>query len=177
MLKPFLLGAAIAGIAIAGSPVEVNARTVYSVTSTTSRKAPQNPAQPSESLDAIEQSIFRQINEYRVSRGLPKLTWNEDIARQARLHSQNMASKAIPFGHANFDDRAKDLKKSVGYQLVAENVAYMTNRPNLANVAVQTWINSAKHRDNIEGSYNLTGIGVSRSATGEVYFTEIFVHK
>jgi uncharacterized protein YkwD len=31
------------------------------------------------------------------------------------------------------------------------------------------------HRKNIEGPYEVTGIGVARNAQGEVYFTQIFV--
>ena len=177
MLKPLGMGAAIAGIAIVGYTVPTDAQTVSSVGSSTSRKAPAIVAQASESTSEIEQSIFQQINQYRISRGLSALTWNAEIAKQARLHSRDMASRSTPFGHGNFDRRAKALNSLLNYQSVAENVAYMTNRRNLATVAVKAWIESAKHRDNIEGNYNLTGIGVSHSATGEVYFTEIFVRK
>jgi uncharacterized protein YkwD len=177
MLKPFLLGAAVAGLSFVNVATKVDARTVNSVKSTTSHQTPITLAQASEATSEIEQSIFQQINEYRVGKGLPKLTWNSELAKQARSHSENMANKATPFGHGGFNQRAKDLTKAIGYERIAENVAYMTKRRNLADVAVTAWINSGKHRHNIEGNFSMTGIGVSHSATGEVYFTEIFVHK
>jgi len=40
---------------------------------------------------------------------------------------------------------------------------------------VRGWLESRAHRENIDGSYNLTGIGVARNAAGEVFFTQIFV--
>ena len=34
---------------------------------------------------------------------------------------------------------------------------------------------SPAHRENLEGPYDLTGIGVARSRSGEVFFTQFFV--
>jgi uncharacterized protein YkwD len=177
MLKSSLAGAAIALIAIGGHTTEVSARPVYSVAPATVRNLQARATQVSESISEIEQSIFRQINEYRANKGLPALTWNADMAEQARQHSANMANGSIPFGHLGFDQRAKTLNKALGYEAVSENVAYMTTRANMATIAAQSWINSEKHRKNIEGKYTLTGIGVSRSETGHYYFTEMFVRK
>ncbi len=36
------------------------------------------------------------------------------------------------------------------------------------------WLRSPGHRENIEGAYDLTGIGVARSRQGVYYFTQLF---
>lgn len=177
MLKSSLAGAAVALVAIVGNTTQAGAQPAYSVAPATARTLQARATQVSDSVAQIEQSIVQQINAYRQSKGLPTLTWNADMAEQARQHSANMAKGSVPFGHLGFDQRAKSLNKALGYQAVSENVAYMTTRANMATIAVQSWINSEKHRKNIEGRFNLTGIGVSRSATGEVFFTQMFVNK
>lgn len=177
MLKSSLAGAAVALMAIVGNTTQAGAQPAHSVAPATARTLQARATQVYDSVTQIEQSIVQQINAYRQSKGLPNLTWNADMAEQARQHSANMAKGSIPFGHLGFDQRAKSLNKALGYQAVSENVAYMTTRANMASIAVQSWINSEKHRKNIEGRFNLTGIGVSRSATGEVFFTQMFVNK
>ena len=37
------------------------------------------------------------------------------------------------------------------------------------------WLASRAHRENLDGPYDLTGIGVARSRSGEVFFTQFFV--
>ena len=46
-----------------------------------------------------------------------------------------------------------------------------------AKQVVNMWLNSDGHRKNIEGNYNLTGIGVVKGKDGALYFTQIFVNK
>jgi uncharacterized protein YkwD len=54
-------------------------------------------------------------------------------------------------------------------------VAFNQGHRDPAAVAVQGWLESPGHRENIEGPYELTGVGVASNAKGEVYFTQIFV--
>lgn len=44
-----------------------------------------------------------------------------------------------------------------------------------ATAAVQGWIKSTGHRQNMEGNFNLTGIGVATNAKGQYYFTQMFI--
>ncbi|BDI19931.1 hypothetical protein ANSO36C_57330 [Nostoc cf. commune SO-36] len=67
---------------------------------------------------AIEQSVFTQINNYRVSQGLAKLTRNSDIDTQARIHSKNMANGTVAFGHTGFTERVKAI--GITYNAAAE---------------------------------------------------------
>ncbi len=127
------------------------------------------------SLASLEQQTFDRVNAYRASRGLPSLKWNESIAEQARRHSEDMASGAVGFGHEGFDARMHQLVKRVMWTSVAENVFMLLNMSDPAAVAVGGWIDSPGHRQNIEGDYNLTGLGIARAENGSLYFTQIFV--
>jgi uncharacterized protein YkwD len=126
---------------------------------------------------SIEQAVFNKINQYRQGRNLPPLTWNNSISSQARIHSQNMASGAVPFSHNGFQQRVQEIAKVIPYSAAAENVAYNRGYADPAANAVQGWLNSSGHLRNILGSYNLTGIGVARNSRGEYYFTQIFIRK
>ncbi len=122
----------------------------------------------------LEKLVFEQINQYRVSHGLSRLTLNTNISRQARIHSQNMAQGTVPFSHQGFERRVKAIP--LNYNSAAENVAFNLGYSNPANQAVIGWLNSPGHLKNIQGKYNLTGIGVAVNNRGEVYLTQIFLH-
>ncbi|MDJ0846006.1 CAP domain-containing protein [Crocosphaera sp.] len=126
-------------------------------------------------LIALEQEINRRVNQYRLSNNLPPLTMNAEISYVARQHSRDMASKKATFSHDGFDNRAKAVGKTIPYQSFAENLAYIKGYPDLADVAVKGWINSPGHRKNMEGNFNLTGVGIAKNADGEYYFTQLFL--
>ena len=128
-------------------------------------------------LDTIKQSVYTQINQYRKSRKLPPLSLNSTISKQATNHSQAMAQKQVPFSHDGFDGRVQAIGKVIPYSSAAENVAYNQGHSDPAKVAVDGWLKSPGHRQNIEGQLNLTGIGVARNAAGEYYFTQIFIKR
>ncbi len=132
-------------------------------------------SQDGQFLIALEQEINRRVNQYRLSKNLPPLTMNAEISHVARLHSQDMASKKTTFSHDGFDKRAKTVGKTIPYQSFAENLAYVKGYPDLADVAVKGWINSPGHRKNMEGNFNLTGIGIAKNSEGEYYFTQLFL--
>jgi uncharacterized protein YkwD len=129
---------------------------------------------PSTELLQREREVHRLINQYRISKNLPPLDANEIIIRQARIHSHAMAHKKVPFGHNGFRKRVKRISRSVTYRTASENVAYNKGYSNCSLQAVQSWLDSTKHRKNIMGSYRLTGIGVARNPEGGYYFTQIF---
>ncbi|BAY61524.1 allergen V5/Tpx-1 family protein [Calothrix brevissima NIES-22] len=122
---------------------------------------------------ALEKSVFDKVNRYRVSVGLPKLSLNASITRQARIHSQNMASGKVPFSHQGFKQRVTVLP--IIYSSAGENVAFNQGYSDPASQAIVGWLNSPGHLKNIQGKYNLTGIGVAANQQGEVYLTQIFL--
>lgn len=128
-----------------------------------------------QSENKIEKEIFELVNEHRVKKGLPALEMNATIAAAAAKHSRNMASKRVSPGHSGFDDRMDKLLQQIkGSNATAENVAFGART---AQRVVDMWLDSKGHRKNIEGNYNLTGIGVSRSKDGTLYYTQIFIRK
>lgn len=125
------------------------------------------------SVAAIEKAVYNQVNQYRASRGLSSLTVNTRMSEQARIHSQNMASGKVAFGHQGFQQRVTAV--AIPYSSAAENVAYNQGYSDPATQAVQGWIKSSGHRQNMEGNFNLTGIGVATNAQGQYYFTQLFI--
>ncbi len=123
--------------------------------------------------DSLEVNAHNQVNAYRASKGLPALVWNDALANQARQHSASMANGQTAFGHDGFQERVKG--SGVTYQGAAENVAYNQGYNDPVTVAVEGWLKSPGHLQNIEGSYDTAGIGVARNAKGEIYLTQVFV--
>lgn len=131
-------------------------------------------AEPRTNTDtAIQNAILVHINEYRQKRSLSPLTMNNKIVREAKNHSLDMANHTMPFGHKYFNSRIDRLHAEIkNSNAGAENVAY--NYKDAQDV-VKNWIRSPGHRRNIEGNYNLTGIGIARDTKGKIYFTQIFL--
>jgi len=126
-------------------------------------------------LRDLENSVYEQINQYRLERGLQALKLDPLVSEQARIHSENMASGEVAFSHDGFRARVKIIDRQIPYRRAAENVAFNQGFPNPADRAILGWIDSPGHRRNIEGDFDLTGIGVARGRGGAYYFTQIFV--
>ena len=131
--------------------------------------------QTSASDATLERSIYSLVNRYRSEHGLRLLVLDPEISRVARRHSAAMAAHARGVGHEGFDDRVLILRRALATRRTAENVALNRGYRDPAFEAVRGWIASGGHRQNLEGPYEATGIGVARNPDGELYFTQIFV--
>ena len=133
------------------------------------------PKVETSSNSSMENAILANVNAYRRSKGLGALQMLSVATQQAYNHSRNMATGRTAFGHDGFDARVDAIRASIGSVYGwAENVAY----GNLsAKGVVDVWLNSPGHRKNIEGNYNLSGIGVYKDSEGTLYFTQIFLKK
>lgn len=126
-------------------------------------------------VSEFEQDILFHINQYRHSLGKASLQMNTAIAKEATKHSTNMAMRRTPFSHNGFQQRISQINSELGgVSASAENVA--EGRMSAKEV-VATWLKSAGHKKNIQGNYNLTGIGTATSSNGTIYFTQIFILK
>lgn len=122
---------------------------------------------------AIQNAILVYINEYRQQHGLAPLKMDNRIVNEAKKHSLDMANHRIPFGHKYFSSRIDILHNQIkDSNAGAENVAY--NYKDAQDV-VKNWLRSPGHKHNIDGNYNLTGIGIARDKNGKIYFTQIFL--
>ncbi|MCU0536954.1 MAG: CAP domain-containing protein [Hydrococcus sp. Prado102] len=127
------------------------------------------------SVAELERAIYQQVNQYRQSRKLPPLKLNSYVSQYARIHSEQMASGTVAFSHDGFDERIKAIGETISYQQAAENIAVNKGYQDPAKVAVDGWIESSGHRKNMEGKFDVTGIGIAKNADGEYYFTQIFL--
>lgn len=126
-----------------------------------------------EELTPMEGNVFNQINEYRVSKDLSPLTVNFRLVEQARIHSRNMGEGKVPFGHQGFAERIN--ATGISFQASAENVAYNMGYKDPVTTVVKGWIHSEGHRRNIEGDFDLTGVGIFKTPEGKYYYTQLFL--
>lgn len=124
-----------------------------------------------------EKKIHQLVNQYRSSITLPLLELDERISQLAREHSEAMANKKIPFGNSGFKERIRKITLFLPHNAVSENIALYQGNPVNEDIMVQFWLKSAKHKKIIQGDYNLTGIGIAKSADDTYYITQIFIRK
>ena len=125
-------------------------------------------------LKEIERAIHEQVNQYRQSQNLPALTLNSTISEQSRIHSQNMV-ESKNLSHEGFKGRVEAIAQSISYKSAAENVATNLGYDDPATRAVEGWIDSPGHQENMVGDFDLTGVGVAVTSGGQYYFTQMFV--
>ena len=124
----------------------------------------------------IEGEIMHLVNLQRAGHGLDTLIWNAALDKAAKIQAVNMAGEGkMAHDLPNADHPTlKDRVTFVGYayRRLAENIAY--GYPD-AHYAVDGWMASSGHRANIlDRAVTETGIGVARSATGELYYCQVF---
>ena len=126
-------------------------------------------------LATLNADILTLINQHRKSVGLNELQVIDIANAEAKQHSADMVNGSTAFGHDGFESRIADIRKVTGFiSGAAENVAY----GNLtAAEVVDGWLHSPGHKKNIEGAYNLTGIGTVQREDGVIFFTQIFIKK
>ena len=123
--------------------------------------------------EQIQKDILMYVNQYRVLHGKKPFQMNALINKEATIHSRDMATHRIPFGHKYFSTRIRHLYTQIkGCNGGAENVAY--NYKDTKEL-VRLWLKSPGHKRNIDGNYNLTGIGVARDSNGKLYYTQMFL--
>lgn len=159
---------AIAQLSLAKEPVSVLVQPP-TVTPT------QPPLKPELSIPVLEQAVFEQVNQYRVTKGLPPLQLDPRLSALAREHSEEMAQYQVPFGHIDFQARARRINRVIPSRRVSETVAYIFSHQETAKRVVDGWIKSAQHRPILEGEYSFTGVGVAMGQRQAFYFTQFYV--
>ena len=126
-------------------------------------------------LESMQQAVNNEVNAYRATKRLKPLRMLPIITDEAIEHSRNMARGRVKFGHGGFEKRVGRIRKNLdNANASAENVAYGQLS---AKEVVREWIKSPGHRINIEGNYNLTGVGIVQAKNGNLYFTQIFINQ
>jgi uncharacterized protein (TIGR03000 family) len=122
---------------------------------------------------ADEKTILTLINKEREKAGLAALSPDHKMNRAARTHSLNMAKQAT-LTHTLGGKGAAERLKDAGYRLRVwgENVGVGARTP---AAAVQMWMNSPPHKENILTSdFTETGIGIATGQGGKKYYTQVF---
>jgi uncharacterized protein YkwD len=130
---------------------------------------------------SLERNAFELLNEQRAANGQLALQWSESLASVARLHSQNMAEFSF-FSHRGLDgkmvsDRADD--NSVGkWRSIGENIAFNKGYKDPVAKAVELWLDSPSHRQNLmDSNWKETAVGIAVAPDGSFYFTQVFLRK
>jgi len=129
----------------------------------------------------VEQTAFELLNQKRVENGLKPVAWSDQLATIARTHSRNMAELKF-FGHCGLDhkmvsDRADDigLKK---WRAIGENIAYTRGYKDPIERAVELWLESPGHRQNLlSDEWRESAVGVTVAEDGSYYFTQVFLKR
>jgi uncharacterized protein YkwD len=162
------------------SPAAPRPRTVPVNNTKTSASAHASaPAPVAAMATSDEQRAFELINEARRAQGCPALVWDAELTRMARAHSEDMARHNY-LGHEGPDGRSVVARANVsglhGWAALAENIAYNQGFDDPSGFAVERWLKSVKHRENImRASFTHAGLGVAHAPDGRVYFTQVFV--
>lgn len=122
---------------------------------------------------ADELEVHDQVNAYRESLGLPALEVDPFLGELARAHSDDMAAGRVPFGHEGFEDRAT-LILAEGATTAGENVAFNGGFADPNTEAVQGWIGSPPHEENMAGDFTHSGVGIVLDDDGMSWFTHLF---
>jgi len=129
-------------------------------------------------FEALEQELLDEVNRVRAERHLISLTRSTAIDAVARAHSLDMARRSYlahetPEGRNPLD--RLEAGQVDGFTLAAENIG-STDRPNPTREIISHWIQSPVHRQNLYAPpFNTTGIGIARSATGALIYTQLYL--
>ena len=127
----------------------------------------------------LEQKAFALLNYQRKIQGLPVLDWNEDVAKIARIHSEDMANKRY-FSHTGSDglqvNKRADQLGVRHWRAIGENIAYNRGFENPVEFAVERWMKSPSHKQNLlSGQWKESGVGIAVTKDGTYYFTQVFI--
>jgi len=122
---------------------------------------------------AMEVDAHDQVNAYRASLGLPPLELDPLLGDISREHSDGMAAGVVAFGHDGFEARAEEIAEAGAYA-VGENVAFNGGFDDPVTIAVEGWIDSPPHHENIVGDFTHSGVGIAFADDDTVYFTHMF---
>ena len=170
-----VLPIAVVILMLAGVVMAQEARLITSVRPVAVRSIPATPVEPNE----IEKRAFEQTNLVRVKNGLAPLTWDADVCRMARIHSESMSRNGY-FAHVTPEGlRLRDRARAAGilqFSVLGENIALSQGFQDPGAFAVEQWMQSTKHRANILSSdFRAMAIGSFVGPDGSIYLTQTFI--
>ncbi|HZT57721.1 MAG TPA: CAP domain-containing protein [Pyrinomonadaceae bacterium] len=128
-----------------------------------------------------ERRAFELVNAERQRRGVRPLILDGELTRIARYHSETMARDGV-LDHVDRDGLDLSGRAAAfglhGWRALGENIAYNQGFDDPTAFAVERWMISVKHRENILNSqFTHAGIGIARAADGRIFFTQVFMER
>ena len=151
------------------------ARLITSVRPVAVRPVSATPVEPNN----VEKRAFEQTNLMRVKNGLPPLSWDADVCRMARIHSESMSRERY-FSHVTPEGlRLRERARAAGilqFSVLGENIAYSQGYDDPGAFVVEQWMQSAKHRANIlSPEFRAMAVGSFVGPDGSIYLTQTFI--
>ncbi|MEM7411192.1 MAG: CAP domain-containing protein [Myxococcota bacterium] len=133
---------------------------------------------PTITADALRSALHERTAAHRKAQGLGALDSHERVDAIAQQHSFLMAGRAA-MTHDGSQERFKAVSAVFGWPHAAgnfaENVAEVCGDVDAAaKQAFEAWLASSDHRENIEGDFRVTGIGVTQGRSGWIYIAQLF---
>lgn len=118
--------------------------------------------------------VLELTNNERIKQGKKALKWNDELARLASEHAEDMISRGF-FSHNNPDGQTPfDRMKNAGisYIFAGENIAAGQYSP---EAAVKEWMNSEGHKKNIlNPAFEQLGVAVVKGGKYGIYWVQEF---
>lgn len=128
-------------------------------------------------VSEMEQAVREQVNGIRQEHRLQPLERHAELAEVARAYSCRMAEETF-VGHVSPEGEGpahRVREAGISFQAVGENIGFNINAPNPVEQAVQGWMESEGHRENIlRDVWTHTGVGVCQRGA-HYYFTQLFM--
>ena len=128
-------------------------------------------------IDLMERRAVQQINVVRGEHMRGPLRTDAELTRLAREYSCALLHRGA-LSHTDPDGKTvSDRVRSVGKKVLAvgENLARSTGPGDPLGAAIDAWMQSPAHRENIlRPDFTDTGVGVCRTGT-TYYFTQVFL--
>lgn len=129
------------------------------------------------SVAVVEDQSFQLINSARGEEGVPQVTFDDQLSRIAREHSEAMRDRGF-FSHTDPDGNGlrKRLKAhGVSFSAAGENLALVTDSSNPAGRAHQQLMASPEHRGvMLAERFRRAGVGVAQTGSN-FWITHIYL--
>jgi uncharacterized protein YkwD len=126
-------------------------------------------------VDELARQVLTLINIERAQVGVSPLTWNGTLAEIAEDYACTMAAEDF-FDHVHpvTGDGPAERAVSAGYEFFAIGENLAAGQTSAAE-AVEGWMNSPGHRDNLlSPEWRETGLGVRRGGSLRIYWVQQF---
>ena len=129
-------------------------------------------------LAGPEAKLVRRVNQLRIDHGLIQLRGSPTLGAVARAHADEMARHGY-LSHINLVGQNPLERVQAagvdGFRLLAENIAASGVRGDRTAVAIDEWMQSERHRENLlNPAFNTTGVAVVDAPGGRTIFVQLF---